>query len=145
MCSIWGSVWYPAACSYWLSAILLHSWNADCRRNICIYMLLYITCTRYIYMNICRYISHVSRQHSRCWTFISNNGESTIVSEGFKGGTRGAPIMPRDVSLSDSTCWNGGHEWVGSETVYWRRLVPCFCVAPRICTDKLIMNLVDSN
>ena len=20
--------------------------------------------------------------------------------------------MPRDVSLSDSTCWNGGHEWV---------------------------------
>ena len=37
---------------------------------------------------------------------------STIVSEGFKGGTRGAPIMPRDVSLSDSKCWNGGHEWV---------------------------------
>ena len=20
--------------------------------------------------------------------------------------------MPRDVSLSDSICWNGGHEWV---------------------------------
>ena len=20
--------------------------------------------------------------------------------------------MPRDVSLSDSNCWNGGHEWV---------------------------------
>ena len=20
--------------------------------------------------------------------------------------------MPRDVSLSDSKCWNGGHEWV---------------------------------
>ena len=38
--------------------------------------------------------------------------ESTIDSEGFKGGTRGAPIMPRDVSLSDSKCWNGGHEWV---------------------------------
>ena len=32
--------------------------------------------------------------------------ESTIVSEGFKGGTRGSPIMPRDVSLSDSKCWN---------------------------------------
>ena len=32
---------------------------------------------------------------------------NTIVSEGFKGGTRGAPIMPRDVSLSDSKCWNG--------------------------------------
>ena len=38
--------------------------------------------------------------------------QSTIVSEGFKGGTRGSPIMPRDVSLSDSKCWNGGHEWV---------------------------------
>ena len=35
-----------------------------------------------------------------------------IVSEGFKGGTRGSPIMPRDVSLSDSKCWNAGHEWV---------------------------------
>ena len=22
--------------------------------------------------------------------------------------------MPRDVSLSDSKCWNGGHEWVKS-------------------------------
>ena len=30
--------------------------------------------------------------------------ESTIVSEGFKGGTHGSPIMPRDVSLSDSKC-----------------------------------------
>ena len=28
------------------------------------------------------------------WVVIVN--ESTIVSEGFKGGTRGAPIMPRD-------------------------------------------------
>ena len=28
------------------------------------------------------------------------------------GGTRGAHIMPRDVSLSDSKCLNGGHEWV---------------------------------
>ena len=28
--------------------------------------------------------------------------ESNIVSEGFKGGTRGAPIMPRDASLPDS-------------------------------------------
>ena len=33
---------------------------------------------------------------------------STIVSEEFKGGTQGFPIMPRDVSLSDSKCWNGG-------------------------------------
>ena len=40
------------------------------------------------------------------------SSESTIVSEGFKGGTRGAPIMPRDVGLSDSKCWNGGQKLV---------------------------------
>ena len=28
--------------------------------------------------------------------FNQNDSESTIVSEGFKGGTRGSPIMPRD-------------------------------------------------
>ena len=37
--------------------------------------------------------------------------ESTIVSGEFTGGTRGSPIMPRDVSLSDSKCWNGGQKW----------------------------------
>ena len=31
--------------------------------------------------------------------------QSTIVPEGFKGGTRGTPILPRDVSVSDSKCW----------------------------------------
>ena len=31
------------------------------------------------------------------WKMVSIiRSESTIVSEGFKGGTRGAPIMPRD-------------------------------------------------
>ena len=35
-----------------------------------------------------------------------------LSSQGFKGGTRGSPIMPRDVSLSDSKCWNGGQKWV---------------------------------
>ena len=33
------------------------------------------------------------------WSFgeiLGDNSESTIVSEGFKGGTRGSPIMPRD-------------------------------------------------
>ena len=40
--------------------------------------------------------------------------QSPIVSEGFKGGTRGSPIMPRDVSLSNSKCLNGGHEWAVS-------------------------------
>ena len=40
--------------------------------------------------------------------FIGLTGEpqSTIVSEGFKVGIRGAPIMPRDVSLSDSKCYH---------------------------------------
>ena len=37
-------------------------------------------------------------------------GLSTIVSEGFKGSTRGSPIMPRDVS---------GHEWVISFCPGW--------------------------
>ena len=31
------------------------------------------------------------------------------------GGTRSSPIMPRDVSLSDSKCWNGGHELVNMD------------------------------
>ena len=47
--------------------------------------------------------------------------ESTIVSEGFKGGTRGSPIMPRDVSLSDSKCWNGGQKLV-AKTQRWPKM-----------------------
>ena len=39
--------------------------------------------------------------------------ENTIVSEGFKGGTRGAPIMPRDaVSRTANVERNGGNKWV---------------------------------
>jgi len=41
------------------------------------------------------------------------------VSEGFKGGTRGAPIMSRDaVSRTANVERNGGHKWVphGTET-----------------------------
>ena len=39
--------------------------------------------------------------------------ESTIVSEGFKGGTRGDPIMSRDaVSRTANVERNGGHESV---------------------------------
>ena len=30
------------------------------------------------------------------------------------GGTRGSPIMPRDISLSDSKCWNGRQKWVNN-------------------------------
>ena len=53
--------------------------------------------------------------HKNVRTLQASLTESTIDSEGFKGGTRGAPIMPRDVSLSDSTCWNGGNKWVKLE------------------------------
>ena len=57
--------------------------------------------------------SHSSPWRMQIQDFVRvGRTEGTIVSEGFKGGTRGAPIMPRDVSLSDSKCWNGGHEWV---------------------------------
>ena len=39
--------------------------------------------------------------------------QSTIVSEGFKGGTRGAPIMPRDaVSRTAHVERTGRHKWV---------------------------------
>ena len=39
--------------------------------------------------------------------------ESTIDSEGFKGGTRGAPIMPRDtVSRTANVERTGRHKWV---------------------------------
>ena len=34
------------------------------------------------------------------------------------GGNSGAPIMPRDVSLSDSKCWNGGQKLV-AKTQRW--------------------------
>ena len=35
------------------------------------------------------------------------------MSEGFKGGTRGSPIMPRDaVSRTANVERNGGHKWV---------------------------------
>jgi len=38
---------------------------------------------------------------------------STIVSEGFKGGTQSAPIIPRDtVSRTANVERNGRHEWV---------------------------------
>ena len=50
-----------------------------------------------------------------------NPSETIVLSEhyrlwGFKGDTRGSPIMPRDVSLSDSKCWNGGQIWVNLKT-----------------------------
>ena len=41
------------------------------------------------------------------------NTESTIDSEGFKGGTRGSPIMPRDaVSRTANVERTGRHKWV---------------------------------
>ena len=39
--------------------------------------------------------------------------QSTIVSEGFKGGTRGSPIMPRDaVSRTANVERTSRHKWV---------------------------------
>ena len=41
------------------------------------------------------------------------HSQSTIDSEGFKGGTRGAPIMPRDaVSRTANDERTGRHKWV---------------------------------
>ena len=50
-----------------------------------------------------------------CWNFRCGMAppESTIDSEGFKGGTRGAPIMPRDaVSRTANVERTGRHKWV---------------------------------
>ena len=44
---------------------------------------------------------------------ISSGDMSTIDSEGFKGGTRGSPIMPRDaVSRTANVERTGRHKWV---------------------------------
>ena len=44
---------------------------------------------------------------------LSSLFESTIDSEGFKGGTRGSPIMPRDaVSRTANVERTGRHKWV---------------------------------
>ena len=58
-----------------------------------------------------------------------NLSETTVLSEhyrfwGFKGGTRGSPIMPRDVSLLDSKCLNGGHEWVRRLHQFNKKIFP---------------------
>ena len=37
------------------------------------------------------------------------------------GGTRGDPIMQRDVSLSDSKCWDGGQKLV-AKTQRWAKM-----------------------
>ena len=59
-------------------------------RNCFFYCLFYIT-TRFIY----------ALKASVLVTSAMMETQSTIDSEGFKGGTRGAPIMPRDaVSLT---------------------------------------------
>ena len=46
---------------------------------------------------------------------FSLRGGSTIDSEGFKAGTRGAPIMPRDaVSRTANVERTGRHKWVNN-------------------------------
>ena len=50
-----------------------------------------------------------------CEVRINQDSENTIDSEGFKGGTRGAPIMPRDaVSRTANVERTVRHKWVNS-------------------------------
>ena len=72
---------------------------------------------------------HLSGDHS----------ESIIVSEGFKGGTRGSPIMPRDaVSRTANVERNGGHKWVNLKW-WWGWRVSSFPLCPFLC-DHLYMH-----
>ena len=58
-----------------------------------------------------RYVPEFSEQEKYI-KFFSEYQQSTIVSEGFKGGFRGAPIMPKDaVSRAANVERNGGHKW----------------------------------
>ena len=52
--------------------------------------------------------------------------ESTIDSEGFKGGTRGSPIMPRDaVSRTANVERTGRHKWVKFSMTYIHVYIVC--------------------
>ena len=74
------------------------------------------------------------------WEGASSLGpaQSTIVSEGFKGGTRGAPIMPRDaVSRTANVERNGGHKWVNLFLVGICKVIQNFQEASRLPVDLL--------
>ena len=58
-------------------------------------------------------------QQKKNWSFDQNQWVGPL-----KGGTQGTPIMPRDVCLSDSKCWNGGHEWVKLASGMFRLMNP---------------------
>ena len=62
-------------------------------------------------MNYCHVLYLAAHRGILCYrVYIS---ESTIDSEGFKGGTRGAPIMLRDaVSRTANVERTGRHKWV---------------------------------
>ena len=85
------------------------------------------------------------------WPFTKERGifclyrekaESTIDSEGFKGGTRGAPIMPRvSVSRTANVERTGRHKWVkGKANILvvwnWISLKP---VLYRRCVDDTFL------
>ena len=61
--------------------------------------------------------------------------ESTIDSEGFKGGTRGAPIMPRDVvSRTANVEGTGRHKWVNMNvTNLYKELPIGNCINQVLC------------
>ena len=65
---------------------------------------------------------------------------STIVSEGFKGGTRGASIMPRDaVSRAANVERNGGHKWVKTLTFFSLRRPSL--IRPRLFQSRFFSNI----
>ena len=72
--------------------------------------------------------------------------KNTIVSEGFKGGTRGAPIMPRDaVSRTANVERNDGHKWVNEANevpihiyIYYSTYI---CIEVALSRIKQLLNI----
>ena len=52
-------------------------------------------------------------------TFVVSMTESTIDSEGFKGGTRGAPIMPRDAVSRTANVGTVGTNGLSGMFFFW--------------------------
>ena len=64
--------------------------------------------------------------------YTSNISQSTIDSERFKGGARGAPIMPRDaVSRTANVERTGRHKWVE-----WKNTLQLANLGPHIVTHS---------
>ena len=71
------------------------------------------------FISISYLLEEIGSSHFKMYTVLRLRShkrdirKSTIDSEGFKGGTRGAPIMPRDaVSRTANVERTGRHKWV---------------------------------